>query len=88
MFVATFVGISLPVLGVGIALSQNVSPKDTILGFAIVVSAGIAASAIRLVVRTTTKDGGGPAATGWGADSPGGGSGHQLIDKPKERRAA
>ena len=54
MFLAAFVGLSLPVVGAGITLSRHVSPKDTILGFAIAVSAGIAASAIRLVGRTTT----------------------------------
>src|ERR1700745_4519754 len=54
MFVATFVGLSLPVVGAGITLSRHVSPKDTILGFAIAVSAGIAASAIKLVGRMTS----------------------------------
>jgi len=54
MFVAAFVGLSLPVVGVGISLSRHVSPKDTILGFAIAVSAGIAASAIKLVRPATT----------------------------------
>jgi hypothetical protein len=88
MFVATFVGLSLPVVGVGITLSRGVSPKDTILAFAIAVTAGIAASAIKLVGRTTTRAGGGPTAAGRGADSPDGEPGHQPIDKPKERRAA
>jgi MFS family permease len=87
MFVAAFVGLSLPVVGVGITLSRHVSPKDTILGFAIAVSAGIAASAIKLVGRTTPRAVGGPTAAGRGADSPGGKPGHQPIDKPKERRA-
>jgi hypothetical protein len=49
LFVAAFVGLSLPVVGVGITLSRGVSPKDTLLGFAIAVSAGMAVSAIRLV---------------------------------------
>jgi hypothetical protein len=88
MFVATFVGLSLPAVGVGITLSRHVSPKDTILGFAIAVSAGIAASAIKLVARTTTRAGGGPAATGRPADSPDGEPGHYLVDNPNERRAA
>jgi MFS family permease len=87
MFVAAFVGLSLPVVGVGITLSRHVSPKDTILVFAIAVSAGIAASAIKLVGRTTPRAGRGPTAAGRGADSPGGKPGHQPIDKPKERRA-
>jgi hypothetical protein len=38
-------------------LSRRVSPKDTILGFAIAVSVGIAASAIKLVGRTTPRAG-------------------------------
>ena len=88
MFVATFVGLSLPVVGVGIALSRHVSPKDTILGFAIAVSAGIVASAIKLVGRTTTGAGGGPTPAGRGADSPDGKPGHRPVHKPKERRAA
>jgi predicted MFS family arabinose efflux permease len=88
MFVATFVGLSLPAVGVGITLSRHVSPKDTILGFAIAVSAGIAASAIKLVARTTTRAGGGLTPAGRGADSPDGEPGHHLIDNPNERRAA
>lgn len=87
MFVAAFVGLSLPVVGVGITLSRQVSPKDTILGFAIAVSAGIAASAIKLVGRATPRAGRGPTAAGRGADSLDGKPGHQPIDKPKERRA-
>src|SRR5215470_3652646 len=63
MFVAAFVGLSLPVVGVGITLSRHVSPKDTILGFAIAVSVGIAASAIKLVGCTTPRAGG-PTAAG------------------------
>jgi hypothetical protein len=87
MFLATFVGLSLPVVGVGITLSRHVSPKDTILGFAIAVSAGIAASAIRLSGHTTTRVGGGRTADG-DADSPDGKPVTPPIDKPKERRAA
>ena len=87
MFVATFVGLSLPVVGAGITLSRNVSPKDTILGFAIVVSAGIAVSAIKLVGRTTPRAGGASTPAGRDADSPDGKPGYQPIDKPKERRA-
>ena len=88
MFLATFVGLSLPAVGVGITLSRHVSPKDTILGFAIAVSAGIAASAIKLVARTTTRTGGGPAATGRRAGTAEGEPGHHLVDNPNERRAA
>jgi catechol 2,3-dioxygenase-like lactoylglutathione lyase family enzyme len=87
LLVAAFVGLPLPVMGAGITLSRHVSPKDTILGFAIGVSTGIAASAIKLVGRTTPRAGRGPAAAGRGAYSPGGKPGHQPIDKPEERRA-
>ena len=74
MFLATFVGISLPVVGAGITLSRHVSPKDTILGFAIAVSAGIAASAIKLVGRH---------------DHPGCGRTNALLDRaPISRRRA
>jgi hypothetical protein len=79
----------LPVVGVGITLSRHVSAKDTILAFAIAVSAGIAVSAIKLVGRTTTGAGEGRTPAGPGADSaedeP---THHHLIDDPKERRAA
>ena len=84
MFVATFVGLSLPVVGVGIALSRHVSPKDTILGFAIAVSAGITVAAIKLVGRTTTRDEG---PTRAGRDSPDAELGHHLVDDTNERRA-
>ena len=49
MFLAAYVGISLPVVGAGIALARDVSPKVTMLGFGIAISAGIAASAIKLL---------------------------------------
>jgi Major Facilitator Superfamily len=87
MFVAAFVGLSLPVVGVGITLSRHVSPKDTILGFAIVVSAGITASAIKLVGRTTARAGGGSTAAAAAADSPGPRPVTKPLDKPQERRA-
>jgi MFS family permease len=87
MFVATFVGLSLPVVGVGITLSRGVSPKDTILGFAIVVSAGVVASAIKLVGGTTARAGGGRTAAGRGADSPDPKPVTKPLDKPEERRA-
>jgi MFS family permease len=54
VFLSAYVGISLPVVGAGIALARHVTPKVTILGFAIVVSVGIVASAIKLLGSTTT----------------------------------
>jgi hypothetical protein len=63
VFLCAYVGISLPVVGAGIALARNVSPKVTMLGFAIAVTAGIAASAIKLLGPTTTPAPVGPAAS-------------------------
>lgn len=88
LFLATFVGISLPVVGAGITLSRHVSPKVTILGFAIAVSAGIAASAIKLVGRTTASASGGATRPRPRPDAPADKPGHHVVDKPKERRAA
>lgn len=45
VFLAAYVGLSLPVVGAGILLARHVSPKVTILVFGIAVTAGIAASA-------------------------------------------
>ncbi len=54
VFLAAYVGISLPVVGAGITLARHVTPKVTILGFAIAVTVGIAAAAIKLLTPTTT----------------------------------
>ncbi len=54
MFLAAYVGISLPVVGAGITLARHVTPKVTILGFAIAVTVGIAAAAIKLLTPATT----------------------------------
>ena len=51
VFLSSYIGISLPVVGAGITLARHVSPKVTLLGFAIAVSLGIAASAFELVAR-------------------------------------
>ena len=48
MLLSAFVGLSLPVVGAGVTLARNVSPKVTILGFAIAVSVGIVASTLKL----------------------------------------
>jgi len=53
VFLSAYVGISLPVVGAGITLARHVTPKVTILSFAIAVTLGIAASAIKLLARTT-----------------------------------
>jgi predicted MFS family arabinose efflux permease len=50
-FVSGYIGLSVPVIGVGIAL-RSVSPRDTLLAFAIAVAAGVvAASPILLKTR-------------------------------------
>jgi Major Facilitator Superfamily len=64
VFLAAYVGISLPVVGAGITLARHVTPKITILGFAIAVTVGIAAAAIKLLTPPTTSTPvGTPAAT-------------------------
>jgi MFS family permease len=55
VFLSAYVGISLPVVGAGIALARDVSPKLTLLGFAVAVTLGIAASAIKLLGRSTPR---------------------------------
>jgi MFS family permease len=53
VFLAAYVGISLPVVGAGIMLARHVTPKVTILIFGIAVGVGIAASAFKLLARGT-----------------------------------
>ncbi len=42
LLVALFVGLSIPVIGAGIALDRGADAPDTVLGFAIVVAVGVA----------------------------------------------
>jgi MFS family permease len=44
LLIALFVGLSVPVIGAGIALDQGASSSNTVLGFAILVGLGICAS--------------------------------------------
>ena len=44
LLIVLFVGLSVPVIGAGIALDQGASPPDTVLGFAILVGLGVALS--------------------------------------------
>ena len=62
VFLAAYVGISLPVVGAGIALARDISPKVTMLGFAIALTVGIAASAIKLLRPRATPVPAGPVA--------------------------
>jgi MFS family permease len=51
VYLAGFVGLSLPIVGAGVALAVGVSPRGTLLGFAIAVAVGIVASATKLLPR-------------------------------------
>jgi MFS family permease len=64
-YLAAFVGLSVPIVGAGVALAEGVSPRVTLLGFAIAVAIGIVASAIKLLgapprrtLRTATVEAG------------------------------
>jgi MFS family permease len=48
-YLAAFVGLSVPIVGAGVALAEGVSPRVTLLVFAIAVAIGIVASAIKLL---------------------------------------
>ena len=51
LLIALFVGLSVPVIGAGIALDQGASTTDTVLVFAILVGLGVSASGWALLVR-------------------------------------
>jgi hypothetical protein len=42
LLIALFVGLSIPVIGAGVALDRGVSSPDTVLGFAILAGLGVA----------------------------------------------
>jgi hypothetical protein len=42
LLIALYIGLSIPVIGAGIALDQGASPPNTVLGFAIIVGIGVA----------------------------------------------
>ncbi|MDX6628374.1 MAG: hypothetical protein QOH00_620 [Gaiellales bacterium] len=48
LLIALFVGLSIPVIGAGVALDRGASPPDTVLGFAILVGAGVAGAGLLL----------------------------------------
>jgi hypothetical protein len=54
LLIALSVGLSIPVIGVGIALDQGTTPPDTVLGFAIVVGIGVAAAGALLARAVKT----------------------------------
>jgi MFS family permease len=51
LLIALFVGLSIPVIGAGVALDQGASPPDTVLGFAIIVGLGVAGAGWELLGR-------------------------------------
>jgi MFS family permease len=42
LLIALFVGLSIPVIGAGVALDRGATPPDTVLGFAVLVGFGVA----------------------------------------------
>jgi MFS family permease len=55
LLIALFVGLSVPVIGAGVALSQGGSAPDTVLGFAILVGLGVALSGWALLRRRPSR---------------------------------
>jgi MFS family permease len=51
LLIALFVGLSIPVIGAGVALDQGATAPDTVLGFAIIVALAVAASGWVLLGR-------------------------------------
>jgi hypothetical protein len=51
LLITAFVGLSIPVIGAGVALAQGATAPDTVLGFAIAVGLGIAVSGWALLGR-------------------------------------
>jgi predicted MFS family arabinose efflux permease len=51
LLIALYLGLSVPVVGAGIALRQGASPPATVLGFAILVGLGVSASGWALLRR-------------------------------------
>ncbi len=51
LVIAVFVGLSVPVIGAGIALDQGASTANTVLGFAILVALGVSVSGWALLRR-------------------------------------
>ena len=49
LLIALFIGLSIPVIGAGVALDRGASAPNTVLVFAIVVALGVAASGLQLL---------------------------------------
>ena len=48
LLIALYVGLSIPVIGAGVALDRGASPPDTVLGFALLVGMGVAGAGAML----------------------------------------
>jgi hypothetical protein len=61
LLIALFVGLSIPVIGAGVALDRGASPPDTVLGFAILVGLGVAGAGALLgrALRSGQRSAGG-----------------------------
>jgi MFS family permease len=54
LLIALYVGLSIPVIGAGIALDRGASTSNTVLGFAIVVGLGVAGAGWQLLAGRKT----------------------------------
>jgi hypothetical protein len=55
LLIALFIGLSIPVIGAGVALDRGASPPDTVLGFAVLVGLGVAGACWALVGHGSPK---------------------------------
>jgi len=55
LLIALFIGLSIPVIGAGVALDRGASPPDTVLGFAVLVGLGVAGAGWALVGHGSPK---------------------------------
>jgi hypothetical protein len=55
LVIAVFVGLSVPVIGAGVALNQGASVPDTVLGFAVLVALGVSVSGWALLGHQSTS---------------------------------
>jgi hypothetical protein len=51
LLIALFLGLSVPVIGAGVALDRGASAPNTVLGFAILVGLGVAGAGWGLLAR-------------------------------------
>jgi len=57
LLIALFVGLSIPVIGAGVALDRGATPANTVLGFAILVGLGVAGAGALLAHQLNRKEG-------------------------------